>query len=388
MAILPRRRDLFGAGGGYESAGIDLQTLRPGEYYAEAGNNQMSNIPGLDLPPVGANVRAGFDANAALKAGRMFRTRAQEQDLQRMAKAQDRLQSQRSRMDKLAMTQEGRKRAEAAEAAPAEREARLLAKHQRDLQQIRAAKVEPAEVKARSVAEQAQSNATQKEADRTQKGELTREGFTVTKDVAKQQSESRKTIAEENRKFAMEKQLAELVFKREELRSKENIAKAQMDAASKLAEDTGKKPGTQPYKDLMQGEIDKMVAVARAKGDTDSELAVLRQAQALQRQRFGGQVDIAKQMLDPTAIPAAPAAVGPAAAAQPAAAGADANQNSIPDNLESFIGKLAQLEKSANPVDQDKALRARQKMIRSGVSEDAVTRAIKAYNAAQNAKAK
>jgi len=378
MAILPRRRDLMAesklnmAGGSYSMG----PTMRPGEYYAEAGNNQMSNIPGLDLPPVGANVRAGFDANAALKAGRMFRTRAQEQDLQRMAKAQDRLQSQRSRMDKLAMTQEGRKRAEAAEAAPAEREARLLAKHQRDLQQIRAAKVEPAAVKARSEAEQAQSNVTQKEADRAQHGELTREGFTVTreghavtKDVAKQQIESREMIAEENRKAA-------------ELKDKIVTGRATQkeitDRRNQLADNARK---------------------LQVLGAEHPELApTLRSAvRAIEAEAAG-------LGASPVAAPAAPPAAGAtgqsaatapvanapaaAAAAQPAAAGVDANQNSIPDNLESFIGKLAQLEMSANPVDQDKALMGRQKMIRSGVSEDAVTRAIKAYNAAQNAKAK
>ena len=184
-------------------SGISTRTQMPGDYVAYAGSlydnpNVVTNMSeGLAGSPISMDStqppggRSGFDANAALKTGRMFRTRAQEQDLQRIAKAQDRLMAQRSRMDKLAMTQQGRSRAEAMERAPAEREARLEAKNQRDLQQIRAAKVEPAEVKARSVAEQAQLNAAQKEADRAQKGELTREGFAVTKDVAKQQIESR-----------------------------------------------------------------------------------------------------------------------------------------------------------------------------------------------------
>lgn len=146
-------------------SGVDLQTLRSGEYFAEAGDNQMSNIPGMDLPPPGG--RSGFDANAALKTGRMFRTRAQEQDLQRIAKAQDRLMAQRSRMDKLAMTQQGRSRAEAMERAPAEREARLEAKNQRDLQQIRASKVEPAEAKGRADVEMTRLEVAQKqEADK------------------------------------------------------------------------------------------------------------------------------------------------------------------------------------------------------------------------------
>ena len=328
-------------------SGISTRTQMPGDYVAYAGSlydnpNVVTNMSeGLAGSPISMDStqppggRRGFDANAALKTGRMFRTRAQEQDLQRIAKAQDRLMAQRSRMDKLAMTQQGRSRAEAMERAPAEREARLEAKNQRDLQQIRASKVEPAEARL--------------------KGE------------------------EIKGKVATDKQAAELEFKREALRSKEKIAQTQIEAASKLVESQGKMPGTPQYQQAIQGEIEKMAAKAKAEGDTDTELAVLRQAQALQRQQFGGQVDIAKQMLDPAAIPAAPAPVGPQAApaagttgqpaaAQPAATGGDLDGDGKVSPDESAFNQLSAILKgginpdTSAPLTEAEKVRAKNKV--------------------------
>lgn len=159
MAIMPRRRDLMPVGGIGNAAGlpsesgIDLQSLRPGQYFAEAGGRQLSNIPGLGLESFREALPPGADASRLQQLGRLFRTQDQEQQLRRVAQQQERLAALRQRTAPLSMTQQGRQRIADQEAATTQRTAEQEQRQQNVMAQLEAKFGRPAEARAQGQVE-------------------------------------------------------------------------------------------------------------------------------------------------------------------------------------------------------------------------------------------
>lgn len=367
---MARRKDLLPEGGIGTRAGlppaagepfIELGDLRRGQFFAQSGDNVVSNVPGLQNMGTGVPRRADF--SRALEIGRDSRTRGQQQDLARIARRQERLQKHREGVAELSLTREGKQRAAASRKAE---ETRRLAQAagERRRQDAAAQELQLARIPGEA---------------RLQERQLIGEQA-----AGLQQAGAAASAAA---------QAAELEFRREELGVKQAEVASKLQSAADLARQQGLFPGTPEFQAVQTAEIDKLVAEAEAKGDVQGQLAALKQGYALQKEQFGAQLDMAFEPKDnradiTDALPVTPAVATPQrrsptpTATQPAVQ-TDANRNGVPDNMERFIPNIARLEASTDPAQQEQARVARQKMMDRGLSKEAIDSAIRAFSRQQ-----
>jgi len=310
----------FGANAGVPVEGapgvnVEPRNLKPGQFFAEAGERKLSNIPGLGLESFQSTPEVD-----PTRLGRAFRTRSQEDERQRTSAAFERLARKRADVAKLSMTREARARLEKGEAAVAATAAGKKTRHQNLLEVLRAKPggVESQQVKTTGATAAAQA----KEA-----GATTRHATDIAATAARQE--------------------ADLGFRREQLAAKTQQVTDQLQAASTLAQQKGILPGTPQFQAAQQAAIEQMRAKAEAEGDADQELAVLRQSHQLQQAQFKGEVDASFNKTEQP-IPVAPIAAG----AQERTAG-DLNGDGRESPAETKFNQLSAILRSGVDPDTD-----------------------------------
>jgi len=183
----------FGANAGVPVEGapgvnVEPRNLKPGQFFAEAGERKLSNIPGLGLESFQSTPEVD-----PTRLGRAFRTRSQEDERQRTSAAFERLARKRADVAKLSMTREARARLEKGEAAVAATAAGKKTRHQNLLEVLRAKPggVETQQAKNDTLRAEAERKREVLEAERKFKGEQGQLDRDTKERIATQSTESR-----------------------------------------------------------------------------------------------------------------------------------------------------------------------------------------------------